>query len=99
MEIRPIKTEEDYKAALREVSAFFDFIFTLMKDLYVFAKKLADVSYPHGPFGRKINAFTFDWIRHPASLANARSRNPGRSIRKPPCQSHQVKLNFGPKYC
>lgn len=24
MEIRPIKTEEDYKAALREVSAFFD---------------------------------------------------------------------------
>ena len=24
MEIRPIKTKEDYKAALREVSAFFD---------------------------------------------------------------------------
>lgn len=24
MEIRPIKTDEDYKAALREVSAFFD---------------------------------------------------------------------------
>jgi len=24
MEIRPIKTEEDYKAALREVSAYFD---------------------------------------------------------------------------
>lgn len=24
MDIRPIKTEEDYKAALREVSAFFD---------------------------------------------------------------------------
>lgn len=24
MEIRPIKTEEDYKAALREISAFFD---------------------------------------------------------------------------
>lgn len=24
MEIRPIKTEDDYKAALREVSAFFD---------------------------------------------------------------------------
>jgi len=24
MEIRPIRTEEDYKAALREVSAFFD---------------------------------------------------------------------------
>lgn len=24
MEIRPIKTDEDYKAALREISAFFD---------------------------------------------------------------------------
>lgn len=24
MEIRPIRTEEDYKAALREVSAYFD---------------------------------------------------------------------------